>query len=146
MVDFCHEHGKGPGVGFVVAVEGLVDHEFFFCFGVCGNTDDLVEICVACAVQFTLEVPDDSSGLGDLSGVCFLFIGVVVVSTIPVLEIVCGSPVDQVYCHVVVLTHEPVVVISQDQVFVLMAVEIACDGSGLHGLYKSLVEDLVLLR
>lgn len=55
MVHFGHEHGKGPSVDAVVAVESFIYYQFFPCFGMGGDGQDFIVV--------VFEVVPDFSGL-----------------------------------------------------------------------------------
>ena len=68
MIDFLHEHVVRAGEEAHVVIKGLVDHECFAGFGVCGNTEDAIQIAGLIfwfrqVKRLSFEVPDDITGV-----------------------------------------------------------------------------------
>ena len=68
MIDFFHEHVVRAGEEAHVIIEGLVDHKCFAGFGVCGDTDDAIQIAgfvlwFRQVKRFSFEVPDEITGV-----------------------------------------------------------------------------------
>lgn len=68
VIDFFHEHIIRAGEEAHVVIEGLVDHECFAGFGVCGDTEDTIQIAGSIfwfrqVERFSFEVPDEITGV-----------------------------------------------------------------------------------
>lgn len=68
MIDFFHEHVVRAGEEAHVVIESLVDHKCFAGFGVCGDTDDAIQIAgfilrFRQVKRLSFKVPDEITGL-----------------------------------------------------------------------------------